>query len=376
MAKNKAPVKAPVNEFDGIVNDVLRKSAVTAPSDPNGGAKLPLRQKTQPGRKKKDKTNYMAIFDREAQHSDDQLDDWERATNDLTESPDKFVNDDDDTPEDPDEADEDARGNEEYEVLDDDDPEEGEDDADEDEDLVRVKAHNRRRTVKKSVRGDHADENETLSDDDDDLDEEEEEDDGEDGDSGPEEPVRPSKKRESERKAEKAERRRREVKKALGKDASDMVDASPLVKALVDAVYDLRDDTLSELRQHVSTLRRQNKALAGRIAALEGNVRGDMRSMTKSLTAGVAQMIAPATPDDGSRDPVRKGYGAPVATKPRFPGGQGFNWSRGADILEKALQDGREGVRNTDITLIETDKSPQYLSPAAQQVLREANLIS
>ena len=360
MAKKTAPQ----SDFDKIVEDVVQKSVVTAPSDPNGGAKLPDRQADQPRKKRRDKTSYMAIFDREAGESDDQLDEWERDTNDLTESPDRFVNDKDDTPEDPDEEDEDARGNEEYDALADDDEDEDEDEELGDERVVKVKAHKRR--LKKAVRGDHADEDETLSDDDDDLDEDDDEDEDED-DEGPKKPMQPSKAKE--------ERRRKEVRKALGKDANDMVDASPLVKALVDAVYDLRDDTISELRQHVSTLRRQNKALAGRISALEGNVRGDMRSMTKSLTAGVAAMVSPVASDEAA-DPVRKGYGAPVATRKRFPGGQGFNWSKSADVLQKALEDGVEGVRNTDITLIETDKSPQSLSPGAQAVLRKANLIS
>jgi len=91
-----------MDEVDRIVQTAIRKSVVTAPSDPNGGAKLPERQAGQPGRKRRDKENYMAIFDREAQESDDQLDEWEEDTNDTTDSPDRFVNDRDDTPEDAD----------------------------------------------------------------------------------------------------------------------------------------------------------------------------------------------------------------------------------------------------------------------------------
>lgn len=236
MPKSKS-TRTALSDFDKLVQEQLKKSVVVAPSDPDGGAKLPKRQEDAAKRKGRDGTQYMAVFDREAEKSNEQLDEWLRDTQETTESPEPFVEDarEDDAPEDPDDEQwEDNRGNDVYDPygdddeLDDDDLESLELPDDEDE-YVYVRAHKRRKLKKsnEAARGDMDEEFIELSDDDDDLgegdDDEEYEDEGDE---------RPSKRE----KTEKAMRRRKEMRKALGTDAMKYVDGSPLVKALTDAI--------------------------------------------------------------------------------------------------------------------------------------------
>lgn len=398
------------NVYDAIVAEALQKSVVTAPSDPNGGARLPDRQSRQPRKKDRDGENYMAIFDREAQESDDQLDDWMRYTQAVTDSPEDFVNDDDDTPADPDDADEDSRGNTEYDPYSDDDDDDAVEDLTDGE-YTRVRAHKRR--VRKS-QGDHEAEFDALSDDDEDADDPEdnlEEDDAaerrarkvakatqarksvkksrvdddddldeddDDADHNTEDEDEDDT-HDAENKAERqrlAKSRRRSMKKALGRDALGIVDGNAFAKALADAVWDLRDDLVGEVRTTNLTLRKQNRALAQRVAALEGRLhkalQGELQQVTKSLVTGLAT-VQTAVPDDATQ-PLRKGYGAPVATRPKYA--PDFNWERALDALEKAWrEDPESGVKDTDLTLMEGNKSPDGLSAGAIRFLRANRLL-
>lgn len=400
------------NVYDAIVADALQKSVVTAPSDPNGGARLPERQSRQPRNKARDGEDYMAIFDREAQESDDQLDDWMRYTQAVTDSPEDFVNDDDDTPADPDEADEDSRGNTEYDPYPDDDDEDAAEDLT-DEEYTRVKAHKRRR-VRKS-QGDHDAEFDALSDDDEDEDDPEndlEEDDA--AERRARQVAKATKTRKSVKKSRadddddldedddadhntadededdthdaenKAERkqlaksRRRSMKKALGRDALGIVDGNAFAKALADAVWDLRDDLVGEVRTTNLTLRKENRALAKRVAALEGRLhkalQGELQQVTKSLVGGLATLQAPVAAPDDAAQPMRKGYGAPVATRPKY--GAEFNWERALDAMEKSWrEDPDSGIKDTDLTLLEGNKSPDGLSAGAIRFLRTQRLL-
>lgn len=381
MAKSK------IDEFDQIVQGQLQKSVVVAPSDPNGGAKLPYRQKNKAKEKDREGEQYMAVFDREAQESNDQLEDWMRETNETTGSPEKFVNDDDDKSwaEDPDHDPEDSRGADVYDPYTDDEEEEGLEDLDDEDMYTYVRAHKRRK-VKKAVEAHDMDgEDINLSDEDDDdldegygvhqhhgvkhihhekgdhkhhgrrhfhIDEMEEEDEEEDG---------------------KEKDRRRQVRKALGADAVAFADASPLAKALIDALFDFRDDTIAEIR-----------TLTSRVMHMEKSLRVENRKMTKSLAAGMAQIVPRVTAEpisyqevqpvqQGTAMPIRKGYGLPPATTQKFA--PQFNLAKSLDALEEAFQKGVEGVSLRDITILENDKSPQNLSNAAQEVLRKAGLL-
>ncbi|NMP20760.1 hypothetical protein [Sulfobacillus harzensis] len=401
------------NVYDAIVADALQKSVVTAPSDPNGGARLPERQSRQPRNKDRDGENYMAIFDREAQESDDQLDDWMRYTQAVTESPEDFVNDDDDTPEDPDEADEDSRGNAEYDPYSDDDADDAAADLT-DEEYTHVKAHKRRR-VRKS-QGDHDAEFDALSDDAEDEDDPEdnlEEDDAaerraknvakatktrksvkksrsDDDDDLDEDDDDPDHNMEDEDEDDthvaenKAERkrleksRRRSMKKALGRDALGIVDGNAFAKALADAVWDLRDDVVAEVRATNLKLHKENQALAQRVRAVEGRLhkalQGELQQVTKSLASGLVSMQQPAALADDPAQPIRKGYGAPVATRPKYSAG--WNPERALDAMEKAWrEDPESGIKDTDLTLVEGNRSPNGLSAGAIRFLRANRLL-
>ncbi len=340
--------------FDSIVRDAVAKSAVVAPSDPNGGAKLPQRQEGAPGRKGRGKTQYMAIFDRDAQHSDDQLDDWEKDTNDTTDSPEKFVNDSDDTAEDPDDEAEDSRGDEVYDPYSDDD-----EDDDPGEDTVPVRAHRRKRRMAKSaVAHDHEGGYEGLSDDDDDdLDEDDEDADEDD---------EPKGKPKGNATAEKS--RRKDVRKALGADYVEAYDGVPVLKSLTDRVEDNRDEMVAEVRQLRSELKRVYKAL-------RAEVRANAEAMAKSLAAAYAQSAGVAPSPQG--DPMRKGVvasGEPASTtRKTFAPGDKFNLAKSLDVLDGAFQRGEIELRDT--TTLENDKHPMNLSRRAQEVLRAAGQI-
>ncbi len=362
--------------FDSIVRDAVRKSVVTAPSDPNGGAKLPQRQEGAPRRKGRGKTQYMAIFDRDAQHSDDQLEDWEENTNDTTDSPDKFVNDDDDTAEDPDDEDEDSRGNDVYDPYSDDD-----EDDDPGEDTVPVRAHRRKKVRKSAVARDHEGGYEGLSDDDDDDldedgDEEEDDEDGEEGAHGrragretndedaEEEGARRSRRKGVARaQAGQVEKsRRKAVRKSMGADYADAYDGVPVLKSLTDHVDDNHDDLTALVRQLRSEQRRVYKAL-------RAEIRANAEAMAKSLAGAIAQG-APVPVLQG--DPVRKGVVAsgeqPATTRKTFTPGDKFNLAKSLDILDTAFQEGKIELRDT--TILENDKHPMNLSPRAQEILR------
>lgn len=397
--------------YDAIVADAV-KSVVAAPANPNGGERLPLRQRNQPRNKDRDGENYMAIFDREAQESDDQLDDWMRYTQAVTDSPEDFVNDDDDIPADPDEADEDSRGNPEYDPYSDDDQDDAVIDLTDGE-YTHVRAHKRR--LKKS-RGDHDAEFDALSDDDEDEDDPEDDleedsaadrkakkvakaakesttkslkksrpdddDDLDEDDNDPEHNTEDEDEDDTHAAANAAERkqlekaRRRSMKKALGRDALDIVDGNAFAKALAEAVWDLRDDVVAEVRTTNLTLRKQNRALAQRVAQLEGKLhkalQGELQQVTKSLAS---VLVAPAAdPGVDLQQAVRKGYGAPVQTRPKYDAG--FNWERALEVLEKSWRDDPESpVKETDLTLLEGNKVPNGLSAGAIAVLRTARLV-
>lgn len=380
------------NIYDAIVQEALQKSVVTAPSDPNGGEKLPFRQRRQPEFKDKDGTNYMAIFDREAQESDDQLDDWMRYTNAVTESPEQFVNDDDDTPADPDEADEDSRGNPEYDPYSDDDQDDAVIDLTDGE-YTKVRAHKRK--IRKS-RGDHDATYAALSDDDEDEDDPDDTleaddenadreaerkaqrvaraardttkkglrksrpDDDDDLDEDDDDPVHNMADEDEDHthlaanraelaRLEKGRQRRRSMKKALGRDALDIVDGNAFAKALADAVWDLRDDLLGEMRTQYLTVHKENRALRRRLSQVEANLakalRGELTQVTKSLATGMTQWAPPTVPPGfDPQEPMRKGYGAPVATRPKYA--PGFQWERALDVLEKAYQSNDDRVKD------------------------------
>jgi len=357
---------ATLSDFDRIVQAQIKKSVVTAPSDPNGGAKLPKRQKDAPSRKRAGKTDYMAVFDRESGQSDDQLDDWMEDTNATTQSPEHFVNDDDDTSEDPDDEDfEDNRGANVYDPLGDDDDLDEEDLEslelpEDDDEYVAVRGHKRRK-VKKSnapARGDMDEEFSDLSNDDDDLDEDEDEDD-EEGD---------ERHRKSSKADEKTETRRRKVRKALGADAMKYVDGNEFIKSLTDAVFDMKDDFVAEVR----ALRLENRQL-------KKMIKNENRQMAKSLVAaqaqftGFGQMESAAAPR-GQAQPIRKGYGMPVSTSQRAVQ-QEFNLAKALDVVEDAFQKGLEGISMRDLTILENDRDWTNTSNAAQELLHKEKLI-
>lgn len=416
MAKRKTAAPA-ASVYDAIVADALQKSVVTAPGDPTGGEKLPLRQRRQPTRKDRDGENYMAIFDREAQESDDQLDDWMRYTNAVTGSPEAFVNEDDDAPADPDDADEDSRGNPEYDPYSDDDQDDAVIDLTDGE-YTTVRAHKRR--VRKS-HGDHDTEFAALSDDDEDTDDPDDllEADGDAAADRQAKQVRDAARRSTKKAIRKsapadddddldeddddpahntddededtthaaanaAERkrlakgRRGHMKKALGRDAMDIVDGNELAKALADAVWDLREDVIAEVRTARLADRAENRALGQRIVRLEQRlhqaVQGELQQVTKSLASGLAQRAVPSGDAAAGWDtPVRKGYGAPVTTRPKYA--PDFDWERALDHLEKAWRDGDERIKDTDLTLLEGNKTPDGLSAGSIAALRSARLL-
>ncbi len=378
-----------LSDFDRLVKNTVAKSVVVAPKDPNGGAKLPVRQSNAAKRKGKGKEQYMAIFDREAQESNDQLEDWEDRTNDTTDSPDKFVNDDDDAPEDYDDqqwednrrSDDDGDGV--YDPFSDDD-EMGEDGVeslelpDDDEEYVTVKRHKRRKNgVRKSnaaARGDMDEDFADLTNDDDDLDEGDGDEDEDD-----ERPKRKSGKKEEDGERDKS--RRKEVRKALGADAMKYVDGNPLIKALTDAVWDLKDQSSSEIRAlalDVRKLRQEN-------AALRTLVQKENRQMVKSLMNGQMQIAGyePAdqaqAPQQRAGQPVRKGYGVPVATTQR-PVPQEFDLAKAFEVLEAEYQkpgnDGGDPQIMNDITILDNNRvaGVPYLSNAGKEVLHKAGL--
>lgn len=375
--------------FDRIVADAVAKSVVTAPSDPNGGAKLPQRQEGAPKRKGRTKTQYMAIFDRDAQHSDDQLEDWEESTNDTTRSPEKFVNDDDDVAEDPDEEDEDARGNEVYDPYSDDD-----EDDDPGEDTVPVRAHRRKKVRKSAVAHDHDGGYEGLSDDDDDdLDENDEDDEDEDekprgrrarkgmrkaagedagadgtNDEDEEEEEARRDRRKGVRRAQEGQvERRKAVRKALGADYADAYDGVPVLKALTDRVEDNRDEMVAEVRQLRSELRRVYKAL-------RAETRANAEAMAKSLATAYARMT-PGPMESG--EPVRKGVvasGEPASTtRKTFTPGEKFNLAKSLDVLDAAFEKGE--IEMKDAITLENDRHPMNISRKAQEILRAAGQI-
>ncbi|WP_304459067.1 hypothetical protein [Alicyclobacillus sendaiensis] len=375
MPKSKS-TRTALSDFDKLVQEQLKKSVVVAPSDPNGGAKLPKRQEDAAKRKGRDGTQYMAVFDREAEKSNEQLDEWLRDTQETTESPDPFVEDarEDDAPEDPDEEQwEDNRGDDVYDPYGDDDELDDEDLEslelpDDEDEYVYVRAHKRRKLKKsnEAARGDMDEEFIELSDDDDDLGEGD--DDEEYEDEGDERPT----KREKAEKAEKAMRRRKEMRKALGADAMKYIDGSPLVKALTDAIWDLKDSLTSEIR----ALHLENRRLRKMIQR-------ENRQMAKSLVnaqlqiagyapAAVEQQQAPAR----MSQPIRKGYGMPVSTSQRAVPQQ-FDLTKAFDVLEEAYVNGENPELLKAITMLENDgiNALPYLSTDAQEVLRKAKLL-
>lgn len=381
----RAKPRQELSEFDQLVRSRINrvaKSVVTSPSDPNGGAKLPKRQKDAPERKAKGKTQYMAVFDREAQQSDDQLEDWEDDTNNTTESPERFVNDDDDAPEDYDDQDwEDNRRSDDdgdgvYDPYGDDDEMDDASiealdlpDDDDKEQYIKVRGHKRRK-IAKSAKGDMDEEFEELSDDDDDLDEGDDDDDDEDKPKS--KPKRRTK--EEDEKMEKSQRRRQTVRKALGSDAMRIVDGNEFIKSLTDAVFDLAEDQRMEVRTARSEIRRLQK----QVAALGKMVQAENREMTKSLIngqlqlAGFGQDVQAATPVG---QPMRKGYGAPIATSQRALPNE-FDLAKAMDVLDEAFIAGADNIQK-DITILENDgvRSVHLLSSDAQQVLRKNKLL-
>lgn len=372
MPKSKS-TRTALSDFDKLVQEQLKKSVVVAPSDPDGGAKLPKRQEDAAKRKGRDGTQYMAVFDREAEKSDEQLDEWLRDTQETTESPEPFVEDarEDDAPEDPDDEQwEDNRGNDVYDPYGDDDELDGDDLEplelpDDEDEYVYVRAHKRRKLKKsnEAARGDMDEEFIELSDDDDDLgegdDDEEYEDEGDE---------RPSKRE----KTEKAMRRRKEMRKALGTDAMKYVDGSPLVKALTDAIWELKDSLTSEIR----ALHLENRRLRKMIQR-------ENRQMAKSLVNAQLQIagytpVATEQPQAPARmsQPIRKGYGMPVSTSQRAVPQQ-FDLTKAFDVLEEAYVNGENPELLKAITMLENDgiNALPYLGTDAQEVLRKAKLL-
>ena len=363
------------SDFDEIVKEELRKSVVVAPSDPNGGAKLPLRQKNKAKEKGRGKEQYMAIFDREAQESNEQLDEWMEHTNKVTGSPEKFVNDDDDKEwsEDPDNDVEDSRGAKVYDPYSDDDEDE------EDEDVINVKAHTRRKKkVSKAFDGgedaeadDHTEEFAALSDeDDDDLDEgygvhqhhgrdhiHHKNGDHEHHDKKHFHVDEDGKIERMKKEGREEKHSKKDVRKAFGADVAAFADASPLAKALIDYTMDLADE-VRELRAEI--------AKAFRL------VRSENRQMTKSLASGMAQLRSMEVYQEAPQpvqyqdQPIRKGYGLPVQTTQKFQ--RGFDLAKAMDVLDKGLREGEVPLEDT--TNFETNMSPHLLSRAGQEYLR------
>jgi len=365
----KRSAQTQLSDFDKLVLGELKKSVVNAPSNPNGGTSLPKRQKNAANRKGKSGTQYMAVFDREDAESNDQLEDWEDETNDATDSPEDFVNDDEDG--DGDDGWEDSRGDEVYDPLsDDDDLDEGDleslDLPEDTEEYVKVKGHKRRKVKKSNVADDDEGEEDDFPDmsDDDDLDEG--------GDEEEDEKPRKSAKKDDEKKNV----RRKQVRKALGADAMKFVDGNEFVKSLTEAIFDMRDDFIAEVR----SLRSENRELKKSLSGLKTLVQTENRQLTKSLVTAQMQ-IAGYQPQEevapqqrGQAQPIRKGYGASPVTSQR-PVERNFDLAKSLDALDEAFRTGVEGIRSLDATILENDKVPDNLSPAAQRYLQKANLL-
>jgi hypothetical protein len=390
-----------LTDFDRLVQSQLRKSVVVAPKDPNGGAKLPRRQSDAAARKVNGKIQYPAIFDREAQHSNDQLDDWEAATQITTQSPEDFVNDDDDAPEDYDAQQwEDNREGEDgvpgvYDPYTDDDDLDDEDLEslnlpDDDDEYVTVKRHKRRKVRKSNAaaRGDMDEDFVDLSDDDDDDEEFDEDDDEGDrkkrklnksrrvrksrADDEPEDDDADDEEDDEEdlKMVEKSQRRRRQVRKALGADAMKYVDGNAFIKSLTDAVFDMQDHLVAEVR----SLRLEN-------AKLRKLVQRENRQMAKALVASQMQIagVEPTpAPSVQNAAPMRKSvgaYGAPVRTTSVAP--RTMDLTKAFDVLEEAYVNGGDPVLSRDITMLENDglAAVQFLSRTAQDTLQKANLL-
>lgn len=343
--------------FDDIVSQQLRKSVVVAPSDPTGGAKLPRKQEDKAKAKGKQGDQYEAVFDRKAKESNGQLDEWMEETNEATESDEDFVNKDDDETW---SGDPDNEGSDTHAPLSD---EEGED-----ENVINVRGHKRRRVAKsnKAEADDRDGEDINLSDeDDDDLDEGGGVHQHKGGKTAEEKGEYETSKEEEEKK------RRKEVKKALGIDNVKLMDHSPLVKALVDAVFDMRDESIAEVRALRSELRGMKKSL-----------QVENREMVKSLTAGMVQLTAEpiisvsegvsyGESDQHQSQPIRKSFGLPASTTQKFAAE--FNLAKSLDVLDEAFQKGEIEMR--DCTILENDRSPQNLSRKAIEALQKAKCL-
>lgn len=372
----------PTEQLDAIVlrtiqgGQKVQKSVVVAPGDPTGAAKLPRKQEGAAKRKVNGKTQYPAIFDREASESDEQLDEWLDDTQEVTESPDDFVEDarEDDAPEDSDDEQFDDNHGDIYDPYGDDD-EMGADNLDaldlpdDENEYVKVRGHKRRKTVRKSnaaARGDMDEDFAGMSDDDD-LDEGDEDDDDE-----------------KDEKKEKAAQRRKEVRKALGADAVKFVDGNEFIKSLTDAVWDMKDQLTLEVR----SLRMENRKLQRQLAV---HVKNQNTALAKSLTKGqmmiagyeVAEEVA-AQPQQPARQsqPVRKGFGAEVRTTRPSNGSPLTDISKAMDVLEEAFEKSlKTSNENPEllnaVTMLENDGvgAVQYLPVSAQEVLQKAGLL-
>ncbi|MCL6442533.1 MAG: hypothetical protein K6T83_03580 [Alicyclobacillus sp.] len=380
------------SELDAIVRERImqaqagqqvRKSVVTAPSDPNGGGRLPRKQENAARQKVKGDTQYPAVFDREAEESNEQLDEWLDETQEAIESPDDFVEDarNDEPGADPDEEDWEDNEDDIYDPFGDDDEFDQDDleslELPDDEAPVTTR---RRRTVRKANEA----EDFLATEDDDEL-----------GESGRK---KTSTKRtnddeeEDEERRKKEARRRKEVRKALGADAMRFVDGSELVKALTDAVWDMRDAMVTEvraLRMENRRLHREQQKLQKALAAL---TKRENRELAKSLT-NAQLMIAgyeipeevvetpPARPQRQAQ-PIRKGYGQPIQTTKPAVGAPVTDLQKAFDVLEEAYQKSyTEGGENPDflnaITMLENDGAGaiQFLPASAQELLRQNGII-
>ena len=415
--KRRRTVVADDADFDQIVGDVIRKGVVTAPRDPNGGGEVPVDQAGQARRKGSDGEQYMAVFDRNAGTSNKQLQEWQKYTEQGAQGAQGQPPEDEGAHDDADAAmDDDV-----YEPYSDDDgteePVEGTETKADDE-FTHVRGHKRRKAkIEKSNRGDHDSEYAGESDDDD-LDEDEDEDEDEkkervakaiaanlaegmplmdaiskamkdedddeddepgEGDEGDEPDDEPDDEPGGRRRhrSDRTERREREVRKALGHDYAEVMDASEPLHTLTDGIYDLRDDVLAEIRKSVLPIFQENKALKARMAKLEQEMvanRRDMRSMAKSLTQGFVTVMNGAGTGPAADEPVRKGFGAPVASRPKYPARVTFDVDKALDTLSKAYENNDERLTIADITLLEGNRDPNGISPMAQQILREAGL--
>lgn len=399
MAKN---TQRTLSDFDRLVESQLKKSVVVAPKDPNGGAKLPRRQSDAAARKVNGKVQYPAIFDREAQRSNDQLEDWEEATQLTTQSPEDFVNDDDDAPEDYDAQQwEDNRSDDDgapgvYDPFTDDDDLDDEDLEsldlpDDDDEYITVKKHKRRKMRKSNsdARGDMDEDYVDLSDDDDEDGEFDEDDESEKkrkmkksrrvrksrSDDEPEYDDADDEDDDEEdlEKVEKSIRRRRQVRKALGADAMKYVDGNEFIKSLTDAVFDMQDHLIAEVR----SLRLENQKL-------RKLVQRENRQMAKALVSSQMQ-IAGVTPLDANlatpqqtSQAVRKSvtaYGQVPRTTQVAP--RNMDLTKAFDVLEEAYVNGGDPVLSRDMTMLENDglNAIGFLSNTAREVLAKANLI-